>query len=173
MHNVNVDAIAASAEAATSEPESATVKVHLGGSWNTDPGHAQFSAEVGYPDGMVTLTADFPGLLGGQGRSPSALAYCFYGAMCCYASTFATQAAMEGVEIQDLSVTLDLDVDFRSALGVGDFDPMSTFQFHIEVETEASDDDLDRVKLLTDERCPAIWAMNNPVPHHVVVTRLA
>lgn len=173
MHNVDVDAITATAEAAASDAESATIKVHLGGSWNADPERVQFSGEVGYPDGMVTLTADFPELLGGRGRAPTPLAYCFYGAMCCYASTFATQAAMEGVEIQDLTITVDVDVDFRSALGVGDFAPMSTFQFHVEVETEASDDDLDRVKQLTDERCPAIWAMKNPVPHHVVVNRLA
>jgi len=173
MHNVDVDAIAATAEAAESDPDSATVKVHLGGTWNTDPEHVQFTGDVGYPDGTITLTADFPGLLGGQARAPTPLAYCFYGAMCCYASTFATQAAMEGVEIQDLTITLDTDVDFRSALGLGDYDPMSGFQFHVEVETDASDDDLDRVKRLTDERCPAIWAMNNPVPHHVAVTRLA
>lgn len=173
MHNVDVEAIAATTEAAGSEPGSATVSVHLGGSWDTNPDHVQFSSDVGYPDGMVTLTADFPGLLGGKGRAPAALAYCFYGAMCCYASTFATQAAMVGMEIQDLSITLDVDVDFRQALGMGDFDPMSTFQFHLEVETESSDDEIERVKQLTDERCPAMWAMNNPVPHHVSVTRIA
>ena len=173
MHNVNVDAIAATTEAAASDPDSATVKVHLGGSWNVDSDHVQFSGDVGYPDGMVTLTADFPELLGGQGRAPAALAYCFYGAMCCYAATFATQAAMEGVEIQDLSITLDVDVDFRPALGMGDFDPLSTFQFHLEVKTEASDEEVNRVKQLTDERCPAEWAMKNSVPHHVSVTTMA
>jgi uncharacterized OsmC-like protein len=173
VHNVDVDAINAAATAAASNPEAALVKMHLGGTWNTDADHVQFSGEVGYPEGMVTLTADFPSLLGGQGRAPSALAYCFYGAMCCYASTYATQAAMEGVEIDELTITLDVGVDFRSALGLGDHVPMTAFQFHLEVASDASEGELDRIKELSDKRCPAIWAMNNPVPHHVVVTKQA
>lgn len=173
MHNVKVDAINAAATAATTDPESAAVRMHLGGTWNTDADHVQFSGEVDYPEGIVTLTADFPSLLGGEGRAPSALAYCFYGAMCCYASTYATQAAMEGVEIDELTITLDVGVDFRTALGVGDHVPMTAFQFHLEVASDASEDELDRIKELSDERCPAIWAMNNPVPYHVVMTKQA
>ena len=50
--------------------------------------------------------------------------------------------------------------------------PQLDFRFRLEVETNASDEELAAVKQLTDERCPAIWAMKNPVPHHIYVERV-
>ena len=41
-------------------------------------------------------------------------------------------------------------------------DPSSLFD--VQVKSSASDEDVQNVKQLTDERCPAIWAMQNPVP---------
>ncbi|MFQ5966223.1 MAG: hypothetical protein ACE5MI_01280 [Acidimicrobiia bacterium] len=100
MHNVDTSAIAASAEAAPSDPSEAELAVHLEGTWNVDASEVQFQGDIDFPEGQVTLTADFPPFLGGRGRAPTPLAYCFYGAMCCYGSTFATQAAMAGVPIE-------------------------------------------------------------------------
>jgi hypothetical protein len=81
------------------------------------------------------------------------------------------QAAMAGVEIRALHARLRLRVDFRGALGVAEVEPLDLFRFEIEVQTEASDADIARVKQLADERCPAIWAMDNPVPHTTDVHR--
>ena len=120
---------------------------------------------VKFPRGEITFQADFPAFLGGDGRAPTPLAYCFYGAMCCYGTTFATQAAMAGVEISGLKITLNLAVDFRAALGLGEFPPLDEFVFDVYVETNASAEDGQRVKELADSRCPAIWAMTNRVPY--------
>ena len=172
MHNVDVERLRETAEKAEADPAAARMSVHLEGGWHTEPREAQFGGEVPYPKGAVTFTADFPDFLGGEGRAPAPLAYCFYGAMCCYGATFATQAAMAGVQLKSMSITLDLDVDFRTALGMGDFDPLGEFRFRVVVGTTASDEEVAEVKRLTDERCPAIWAMNNPVPHSVAVERV-
>ena len=171
MHNVNVDRLTATADQVVTDPSAALMSVHLEGGWNISSDDVQFSGEVPFPMGSVTFDADFPEFLGGQGRAPAPLAYCFYGAMCCYGATFATQAAMAGVQIDSMTISLDLDVDFRAALGMGDFPPMSEFKFQLQVDSPASGDDLDRVKQVTDERCPAIWAMNNPVPHNVTIIK--
>jgi len=72
---------------------------------------------------------------------------------------------MADVEIRDLRINLQLEVDFRTALGLGEFPPISTFRFSVDVDTDASDDDVQLVKKLADERCPAIWAMDNKVPY--------
>ena len=171
MHNVNLERLSATAEEARADPTAAVMAVHLEGGWSVDADQVQFSGEVPFPTGSVTFGADFPQFLGGEGRAPAPLAYCFYGAMCCYGATFATQAAMAGVSVDSMTISLDLDVDFRAALGLGDFPPMSEFTFHLEVVTSADEDELARVKQLADERCPAIWAMNNPVPHNITVTK--
>lgn len=127
---------------------------------------------MSFPQGELVLESDFPPFLGGEGRAPSPLAYCFYGALSCYASTFASQAAMAGVEIEQMHISLSLQVDFRTALGVGEFTPLSEFKFEVQVKSPATDKDIEKVKQLTDERCPAIWAMKNPVPFSTSARRM-
>lgn len=171
VHNVRLDAARATAERARSDPSAAQLAVDLSGEWRTDAALPQFVARVKFPRGETVLEADFPPFLSGEGRAPSPLLYCFYGALSCYASTYAMQAAIAGVPIERLSARLRLTVDFRPALGVADVPPMDTFRFELEVASPASDADLERVRRLADERCPAIWAMDHPVPHESAVRR--
>jgi uncharacterized OsmC-like protein len=170
-HNVRVSAAAATAEKARTEPSAAQLKVDLAGEWRVEAARPQFGATVRFPKGETVLEADFPPFLSGEGRAPSPLVYCFYGALSCYASTYAMQAAMAGVRIDGLTARLRLTVDFRGALGVADVRPLDAFRFELEVRSPASDDDLARVKRLADERCPAIWAMDNRVEHETTVRR--
>lgn len=165
LHNVRVKQIDQTRAKAEADPQAAVLAVNLDGAWRSDEGQPQFAGTVVFPQGEVVFEADFPPFLGGEGRAPTPLAYCFYGAMCCYGATFATQAAVAGVALKDLRINLQLDVDFRTALGLGTFPPISEFRFLVEVDTDASDDDVQRVKQLADERCPAIWAMDNRVPY--------
>lgn len=171
MHNVRVENARRTAETAKTEPAAAQLKVELAGEWRVDESKPQFGGTVKFPKGETVFEADFPPFLSGEGRAPSPLIYCFWGALSCYASTFAMQAAMAGVEIKGLRSRLRLNVDFRGALGVADVPPLDTFQFEIAVDTDASDEDIARVKQLAEERCPAIWAMDHPVPHTIEVSR--
>ncbi|MBT4318090.1 MAG: OsmC family protein [Candidatus Marinimicrobia bacterium] len=171
MHNVRVEKINEVAKQSESDPSLAQIDFNLAGCWNIENDNVQFTGDVMFPNGELTLEADFPAFLGGEGRAPSALTYCFYGAMSCYGSTFATQAAMAGVEINQMKITLSLGIDFRSALGVGSFPPMKGFNFEVFVKSSASNEDIQKVKELTDERCPAIWAMENPVPFTTTATK--
>ncbi|HVE75605.1 MAG TPA: OsmC family protein [Actinomycetota bacterium] len=165
MHNVRLDQIENTRQKSASDPSAAELKASFEGRWHADEGSVQFSGPVKFPKGEVTFEADFPPFLGGDGRAPTPLAYCFYGAMCCYGATFATQAAIAGVEIEDLRIRLNLSVDFRAALGLGEYPPLSKFEFDVEVKSPASDDEIQKVKKLADERCPAIWAMDNKVEY--------
>ncbi len=171
LHNVRVDNARQTAEKATTDPAAAQLKVDLAGDWRVDETKPQFGGSVKFAKGETVFEADFPSFLSGDGRAPSPLIYCFWGALSCYASTFAMQAAMAGVHITGLRSRLRLTVDFRGALGVMDVEPLDMFRFEIEVDTDASDADVARVKRLADERCPAIWAMDHPVPHTTEVRK--
>jgi uncharacterized OsmC-like protein len=171
MHNVRVKQLEATRQAAAIDPSAARLDVRLEGEWRADDDRPQFGGLVRYPEGEVLFEADFPAFMGGAGRAPTPLAYCFYGAMCCYGATYATQAALAGMEIRDLRISLRLAADFGPALGLGDEPPLSGFDFEITVDTEATDAEIQRVKQLADERCPAIWAMRNPVPYSTQAIR--
>jgi uncharacterized OsmC-like protein len=171
MQNVRVENVKQTAEKARSDPAAAQLNVDLAGEWRFDESKPQFGGTVKFPKGETLLEADFPPFLSGDGRAPSPLIYCFFGALSCYASTFAMQAAMAGVEINGLRARLRLNVDFRGALGVADAQPLDTFRFELAVDTAASDADIERIKRLAEERCPAIWAMDHQVPHTIEVSR--
>lgn len=172
-HNVRVDAASQTAERAKTDPSAAQLKVDLVGEWRVDEAKPQFGGTVKFPQGEVLFEADFPSFLSGEGRAPSPLIYCFWGALSCYSATFAMQAAMVGIPIRSLRGRLRLNVDFRGALGVADVDPLDHFGFELEVETDASEAEINRVKQLADERCPAIWAMDHQVPHTTDVRKVA
>jgi uncharacterized OsmC-like protein len=171
MHNVRVDSAHQTAEKAKSDPAAAQLKVDLAGDWRVDEARPQFGGNVKFAKGETLFEADFPAFLSGEGRAPSPLIYCFWGALSCYASTFAMQAAMAGVGIRALRARLRLNVDFRGALGVTEVEPLDVFRFELDVDTDASDADVARIKRLADERCPAIWAMDHQVPHTTEVRR--
>jgi uncharacterized OsmC-like protein len=171
MHNVRIDNAQQTAEKAKVDPSAAQLKVDLIGDWRVDETKPQFGGTVTFAKGETVFEAEFPAFLSGDGRAPSPLIYCFWGALSCYASTFAMQAAMTGVEIKALRSRLRLNVDFRGALGVAEVEPLDVFRFEIDVQTDASDADVARVKRLADERCPAIWAMDHQVPHTTDVRR--
>jgi len=164
-HNVRIDNARQTAEKAKTDSSAAQLKIDLVGDWRVDETKAQFGGIVKFAKGEAVFEADFPAFLSGDGRAPSPLIYCFWGALSCYASTFAMQAAMNGMEITALRARLRLNVDFRGALGVAEVDPLDVFRFEVEVQTKASEADVARVKQLADERCPAIWAMDHKVPH--------
>lgn len=170
-HNVRLDNARQTAERAKTDPSAAQLKVDLAGDWRVDEERPQFGGAVKFAKGETTFEADFPPFLSGEGRAPSPLIYCFWGALSCYASTFAMQAAMTGVGITALRARLRLNVDFRGALGVADVEPLDVFRFEIEVETDASAAEVARIKDLADQRCPAIWAMDHPVPHTTEVRK--
>jgi uncharacterized OsmC-like protein len=171
-HNVRIDKARQTAGKAKTDPSAAQLKVDLIGDWRVDEAQAQFGGIVKFAKGETLFEADFPAFLSGDGRAPSPLIYCFWGALSCYASTFAMQAAMEGIEIKSLRARLRLNVDFRGALGVAEVEPLDAFRFELEVQTDASDADVVRIKQLADERCPAIWAMDHQVPHTTDVRKV-
>lgn len=171
MHNVRLDRIEATKQAATTDESAAVLQIDMAGDWRADESSPQFGGTVKFPQGEALLEGDFPPFLGGDGRTPSPLTYCFFGAMCCYGATFAMQAAMAGIALRGLHIRLRLAVDFHSALGLPERRPLSRFDFEVEVETDATDDDVQRAKKLADERCPAIWAMENRVEYTTAARR--
>ncbi len=163
MHNVRVDQINTKRKECIADIQTGNVEFNLEGEWRVLNEQTQFGGNISFPQGELLLEADFPPFLGGEGRAPSPLAYCFFGAMSCYGSTFSTQAAMENIKLDELKINLKLSVDFRTALGLEDFPPFNEFEFDVKVKSDVSEDKIQQIKKLADERCPAIWAMKNPV----------
>jgi uncharacterized OsmC-like protein len=136
--------------------------VSLEGAWNTGGG-PQFEARIPFAGGEVTFAADFPPAMGGSGAAPSPLAYCFWGGLACYAMTFAQEAAQAGIELRGLRGRVSTEVDMTRALGVGEAPPVEGISWHLDVEADASAEQIAALKALADERCPGAYCIRNPI----------
>ena len=171
MQNVNRQALEATARQATTDPAAARQQVSLAGEWQHEQGAPQFRGTIPYPGGEVEFSCDFPPPMGGSGAAPNPLAYCFWGGLACYAMTYALEAAREGVELTALRATVGAEVDLSRALGVSERPPVEGIEWSLEVESDASDEVLDRLKALADERCPGAYCVRNPIPLETRVAR--
>ena len=171
MQNVNRDALETTARQAAADPAAARQQVSLAGEWQDERGAPQFRGTIPYPGGEVEFTCDFPPPMGGSGAAPNPLAYCFWGGLACYAMTYALEAAREGVELSALRATVTAEVDLSLALGVSERPPVEEIEWTLEVESGASDEVLDRLRQLADERCPGAYCVRNPIPLQTRVAR--
>ncbi len=163
MHNVNTDALAATVEKSRQDPGAVRQEVSFDGEWQTADGAAQFRATIPFPTGETVFEADFPPPMGGTGAAPNPLAYCFWGGLACYAMTFAQEAAKQRIELRSLRARLNTRVDQSRALGVTDNPPVEAIDWHLDVEADATPDELERLKQLADDHCPGVWCVRNPV----------
>ena len=167
MHNVNVEAVEATAAAAAENPAVVVQQVRLDGTWQTSTGEPQFRTQIPLPGGdSVTFEADFPPPMGGSGSAPNPLAYCFWGGLACYAMSYAQEAARQGVELRALRAHVEATVDMSRALGVSDRPPTERIDWYLEADADASAEELAEIKRLADEHCPGAYCIRNPIELH-------
>ena len=163
MHNVNVESLLQTVEQGTADPAVLRQPVELSGEWQTREGAPQFQGRIPYPGGEVEFSCDFPPPLGGSGSAPNPLAYCLWGGLACYAMTFATEAALEGVQLRALRGVITTEVDQSRALGVDDRPPVEHVDWHLEIEADAPKEAIDELKERADARCPGVYCLRNPI----------
>ena len=163
MHNVDVESLLQTVEQGTADPAALRQPVELSGEWQARAGAPQFQGGIPYPGGEVEFSCDFPPQLGGNGSAPNPLAYCLWGGLACYAMTFATEAAREGVELRALRGVITTAVDQSRALGLGNPPPVEHVDWSLEVEADAPPQRIDELKQRADARCPGVYCLRNPI----------
>jgi uncharacterized OsmC-like protein len=165
INNVNVEAMAKFAAQIEQDPDAAKKLKSVTGSWNfVDPGAPQFRAEVEYPGGKLSVETDFAPFMGGGGLRPDPVSYCMYGFASCFAGTYVAAAAAQGVELEELEVTVENPVDLSRAMGVADRPVTQGMKATLKVKSEAPAAKLEEIRRLAEERCPGVYCITNPIP---------
>ena len=165
MKNVRMEPLGKTIQMAKADPSALEIRLNLEGEWRMDESLPQFGGAIKLPSGeTVMLESDFPPFLGGAGRNPSPLQYCFWGGMACFGSILAVIAAQEKIEIESLRIRTKGTIDFSQPLGLSQNPPIHGLTWEVMIKSSASEDTLDRLVELAEERCPASWMMRNIVP---------
>ncbi|NIR45680.1 MAG: OsmC family protein [Gemmatimonadetes bacterium] len=164
INNVDVDAMKKFASAIEKDPGEAIKLKAINGRWNFEEGAPQFSAEVEYPNGSVSVETDFAPFMGGSGLRPDPVSYCMFGFASCFSGTFAAVAAEHEVELKSLEVRVENPIDLSSPMGVADRPVTEGMNATLRVESEASASKLEEIRQLAHERCPGVYCITNPIP---------
>lgn len=163
-NNVSVKNLEKTLAAFRADPDKARKTNRLEGVWNLEPGQPQFSARVAFEGGEMTLEADQPLGQGGGGSRLGPMLYCLYGLASCYTATFATTAAMMGVELRRLEVAVESDVNFAPVFGLSEGPIIEGVRVTLSVESEASEEEIAEIEALAAQRCPGVFCMANAIP---------
>ena len=171
LNNINLARLSQTVEEAEVDPAKAKRVTRVEGHWNTEEGQPQFTGVLKYEGGQVIVDADQPTAMGGGGRLPGPLHYCLYGLAACYAATFASMAAMMGVELRKLEVAAEGHFNFAPVFGVSEAPALEQVRITLVVDADAEQAKLDELEALARQRCPAAYVLSHEVPLITEVTR--
>jgi len=106
---------------------------------------------------------DNPTFMGGGGKYPGPMHYCFFGLASCYTGTFATMAAMLGIEIKKLTTRVEADVNFSKVFGLSESPIMEEVRVKLHVVSDAPAEKIKEAEALALQRCPVVFTLRNPV----------
>ncbi len=163
INNVNLEALQKTREA-IEKGEFPEEKEFIGeGEWLFDES-GQFRGVLEFPEGTLTLVSDQPPPSGGGGRAPNPLQYCAFAVAACYATTFMTLAAMEGIKIDSLKVRAKVKVNMKAVMELEDAPVNKGVMLEVEVSSSAPESKLRELKAKADEKCPAAYTISHTVP---------
>jgi uncharacterized OsmC-like protein len=162
-NNVNLERLKNTAAEASGDPAKARRTSRVEGTWNLEEGKPQFTATLTFDGRTQTLEADQPGFLGGGGTRPGPVLYCLYGTAACFAATFASMAAMEGVELRGLRVVAENDINLRPVLGLSQEPIVEKVRLRLTVSSPAPRSRIEELEALATQRCPAVYCLTQPI----------
>jgi uncharacterized OsmC-like protein len=121
-------------------------------------GRARLSA------GPFNWEADLPAALGGDNLAPTPTAY-LLGALAGCGVVFIrdTLAPQLGIEMDDVSAVARCSTDARGLLGIdGGLPDLSDLELEIRISSPASQDRIDELQRVWEERCPIYLAITKP-----------
>ena len=166
MNNVNVSELGKFFSAVKENPSQAKKNKSVTGVWVFEEGKPQFVSTIEYPKGKVVFNTELPSFAGGWGTSPDPIQYCLHGLASCFAATLVATAAAENIELKKLEVTAENWMDLRKQLGLSEENIIERVKFTVRAEGP-SRDTLDRLLVLTKERCPGVECLTRAVPLEV------
>ena len=149
INNVDVKKVEEFAEQIKSDSSKARKTQVIEGEWLVKEGKTQFQGNVKFEGGETTFEVDNPTFMGGGGNLPGPMHYCFFGLASCYTGTFATMAAMLGIELKAVTTRVEADVNFSRVFGITDEPVMEEVRVVLNVVSDAPEEKIRNSSILS------------------------
>jgi uncharacterized OsmC-like protein len=176
-NGVDTTALFATLDAVKANPELAQFRFRASNTWVSGT-HNKSSIDGFYGTGQDlaheqawTLDADHPAVLVGQDHGPTPVEYLLHALAACLTSGLANVAAARGVNLDEVTSTVEGDINLLGIFGLSD-EVRNGFE-HIKVSFRMSGDDPDKLRKVVEqsrERSAVFDMLTNGVPVTVEVT---
>lgn len=164
VNHVDLEKVQSSINAMKSDPAKAKKVNRVDGEWICEGSSGpQFRADFETESGKFTLEADSPSFLGGTGTRPGPLHYCIFGLTTCFASTFMTLAAIEGVSVKSARFLGECYIDFSKTFGLSNKPIIENAKFKVTIDRDVPMETVQRLVKLAEERCPGMYSLTNKI----------
>ena len=163
INNVDITKVKAFGEQLNNDLAKARKTQVIEGEWLFTEGEPQFQSTIKFEGGQTKFEADNPTFMGGGGNLPGPMHYCFFGLASCYTGTFATIAAMLGIELKKLTTRVEADINFSRVFGASDQPIMEEVRVILHVVSDAPEEKINEAETLALQRCPVVFTLRNPV----------
>jgi len=163
LNNIDLDKIAKTVDEVRRDTSKAVRRVEVSGEWVDEPSEYQFAATCLTESGRFRLEVDSPSFMGGNGSRPTPIHFCLVGIGSCFMSTFMGVATERGIRVRSAKIRASCSLDLRKPLGIGDATTVNNVSLELEVEADASREELEEVLRKALDRCPAIYSLRNPI----------
>ncbi|MCC6011686.1 OsmC family protein [Candidatus Caldipriscus sp.] len=141
----------------------------VSGEWVFDK--LQFMGHVEYDNGATFLISDQIYAFGGNGNAPHPFQYILFGIMACYSMVFMANAASKGIIIRSLKAKGYIKVNVKTVLLGEDKPLVEKVGITLEVDTDASSEELEELNILTIKGCPSIYLLMNPIEFEPTIVK--
>lgn len=119
-----------------------------------------------------SIETDEPSPLGGTDQAVDPMELLLASVGTCLSIGWVTHAARRGVDFRDLSIDVEGDYDLAGYLAVGDVRPgFGSVRYTVQVDTDASDDVLDEIRVAAEKGSPMVDNVTNATPLRGTVVR--
>ena len=162
-NNVDLQAMEKTAAEIRSDAAAGRRKTRVEGTWNLTAGEPQFRAEIAVGRQSFVLEADQPPFAGGGGTRVGPIHYALFGLVSCFTATFASVAAAEGIDLQELRAAGEFELNFAKVFGVAEEPVVEEVRLSLTVRSDAPWESLEAALRQAEERCPASFCLKNPI----------
>jgi uncharacterized OsmC-like protein len=178
-NGVDVAALFATIDAVKGDPDLAKFQFRAGNAWlrgthNQSTIHGFFGAKQQMQHKQATtLDADHPAVLVGEDSAPTPVEYLLHGIAACLTAGVANVAAARGVNLTEVTSTVEGDINLLGILGLSDGSVRNGYEqikvsFHIDGD---ADEDTLRGLVEQSRRRSAVYdVLTNPTPVVIDVT---
>ena len=145
------------------DPEEAKFTAKIQGEWLFDEDGPQFRAAVPVLGGTYTMEASHPNF-SGPGKYPGPMAFGLFWFAACVTSTLMTEAAQQGVKIDQMRTRVEADLNYLAQFDLGDDPLVGEYRVFFEVKSDAPVEKLEELKGFARKGCMGMYTIQHAIP---------